>query len=348
VEIPLDSISARINLGDNAVCVVQTAAGEEIPSQVTSDGKLIFQPALQAGQAKQFYVSSGSPASSLPKVWGRLMPERYDDFAWENDRVVFRVYAQKLIAKDGASNGIDIWYKYTDKFIMESKISAYLSGKNSYHNDNNDGGMDDYNVGHSLGAGAAAPFVDGKLWLNDNFVQSEALDSGPLRIRFKLIYNNLEVNGKTMSETRIISLDAGSQLSKIQQFYGNDQTMPVAVGIVRVEGDTAPVVNFDNAYMIYRQPATAKAEGVYVGVILTDPTNIWETNTYTWFNPVKKNNQTFSHNLLVVEKNPSTPITYYAGYGWSRHGFPTIADFETYIKNFSQGLKEPLIVTYAK
>ncbi|MDR2824944.1 MAG: DUF4861 domain-containing protein, partial [Prevotellaceae bacterium] len=97
IEISVDSILARENgqvtvLDTISMLIVKNAAGEEIPSQVTYDRKLIFQPSLKAGDKKQFYIDRGVLQKYEPRVWGRLMPERYDDFAWENDRVAFRIY----------------------------------------------------------------------------------------------------------------------------------------------------------------------------------------------------------------------------------------------------------------
>ncbi|MFP3822536.1 DUF4861 family protein, partial [Bacillus sp. SIMBA_008] len=49
-------------------------------------------------------------------TYARFVPERIDDFAWENERVAFRTYgpeAQRLVdeGKEGGtlSSGIDIW-----------------------------------------------------------------------------------------------------------------------------------------------------------------------------------------------------------------------------------------------
>ena len=50
--------------------------------------------------------------------YSRIVPERIDDYAWENDKVAFRTYgpaAQKLVeqGKKGGiiSSGIDCWLK---------------------------------------------------------------------------------------------------------------------------------------------------------------------------------------------------------------------------------------------
>ena len=54
-----------------------------------------------------------------------------------------------------------------------------------------------------------------------------------MRFTVKLTYNPLIVNGDSVVETRLISLDAGSQLNKTVVTYDNlKETTPVVAGIV--------------------------------------------------------------------------------------------------------------------
>ena len=238
VEISIDSIKDQVIVKDSLVYVVKNSTGEVIPSQVTYDRKIIFQPELKAKESKTFVITTGERQEFEPKTYGRFITERKDDFAWENDRVAFRIYGPALIASDGPSNGIDAWYKRTNNLIIDKWYKDDLAGVASYHEDHGEG-QDDYKVGRSLGAGAMAPYVNDKLWLNENFASQELLDNGPLRTTFKLTYKDLDVNGKSVAENRTISIDAGSQLSKIVQAYTIKEAMPVAAGLVkRVKGDS--------------------------------------------------------------------------------------------------------------
>jgi len=231
---------------------------------------------------------------------------------------------------------------------MEKKVADELAGIKSYHDDN-DGGLDDFNVGHSLGAGAMAPYSEKSgLALNENFLTSKLLDNGPLRISFELTYADLATEQGYVGEKRIISLDAGSQLTKIQQIYSNKAPMTVAAGIVRVAGDTPPVTDLQQGYMIYAQPKTAKTSNVYPAVLLPEGIKAVVENQYKWFNPVKKVEASFAHYLALSEAAPETPVTYYTGYGWAEWGFPTLSDFETYVQHFAQALKEPLEIKFEK
>ncbi len=339
VEIPIDSIKDKVVLKDSAVYVVKNSAGEIIPSQVTYDRKLIFQADVKANESKTFIITTDTAQIYPAKTFGRLVPERKDDFAWENDRVAFRTYGQALMATDGPSNGLDIWYKRTNNLVIDKWYEADLTGKASYHNDNGEG-LDDYKVGRSLGAGAMAPYVNDKLWLNENFVSDEILDNGPLRTTFKLAYKDIDLDGKKIGESRTFSIDAGSQLTKVVQAYSVDAPLQVAAGIVKRESGDSIIAAVDKGYIIYAEPKTEKVEGVYTSLLFPEGINNSVVNTYE----VGKNK--YSHVLAVTTQQPRKAITYYTGYGWAKFGFPTVGDFEKYIQNFSEGLKHPLVIKY--
>ena len=339
VEIPIDSIKDKVVLKDSAVYVVKNSAGEIIPSQVTYDRKLIFQADVKANESKTFVITTDTAQIYPAKTFGRLVSERKDDFAWENDHVAFRTYGQALMATDGPSNGLDIWYKRTNNLVIDKWYEADLTGKASYHNDNGEG-LDDYKVGRSLGAGAMAPYVNDKLWLNENFVSDEILDNGPLRTTFKLAYKDIDMDGKKIGESRTFSIDAGSQLTKVVQAYSVDAPLQVAAGIVKRESGDSIIAAVDKGYIIYAEPKTEKVEGVYTSLLFPEGINNSVVNTYE----VGKNK--YSHVLAITTQQPKRPVTYYTGYGWAKFGFPTVGDYEKYIQNFSEGLKHPLVIKY--
>jgi hypothetical protein len=348
IEIPIADVEAKVVLSDaEPVYVVKNVQGEIVPSQITSDGKLIFQSGLKGKETTLFYVYAGTPQSYKAKTYGRLISERKDDFAWENDRVIFRLYGAALMPVDGPSNGIDAWYKRTEELVVDKWYKDDLSGVASYHEDHGEG-LDNYDVKRSLGAGAMAPYANDTLWLNDNFVAQEVLDNGPLRTTFKLTYNAIAVNGKTFSESRTISIDAGSQLTKIVQEYGTDEPLAVAAGIVkRASTPEAPdsiITGMD--YLIYAQPYSSLVDNVYLAVLFPDGIEKTAVDAYTVEHAIKKELQTYSHVLAITTYQPGTPVVYYTGYGWSKAGFPTVADFQKYVAAYAENLKQPLVVRY--
>ncbi|NDW18848.1 DUF4861 domain-containing protein [Dysgonomonas sp. 216] len=345
VEVPVDAIKAKVDLAEGQVYQVVNQAGEIIPSQVTFDGKLIFQGNLKAGETGTFTIKAGAIETFEAKTFGRFIQERKDDFAWENDRVAFRAYGPSLIASDGPSNGFDAWFKRTNALIIDKWYKDDLAGKASYHEDHGEG-LDDYKVGRTLGAGAMAPYVNDSLWLNENYASQEVLENGPLRTTFKLVYKDITVDGQTYSESRTISIDAGSQLSKVVQSYGNLKTpIAVAAGLVKRENDSI-IVSAAKDYIVYAEPKSSKADNIYLALVFPENFDKDVIDTYAIMNPKTQKPDLYSHVLAVATYQPDSPVTYYTGYGWSKFGFPTLNDFEVYTSNFAKALKQPLAVKY--
>lgn len=332
VEISLSEITGKLGEIDPSALVVTDVKGTEIPSQLIYAGKgepesLIFQADVKAGATAKYFIASGTPQAYEAKAYGRFVPERYDDYAWENDRIAFRIYGPALIAKDGPSNGLDVWIKRTEKMVIDRWYADYLAGKNTYHDDNGEG-CDCYKVGRTLGAGAMAPFVEDSLWLAINFETWKTLDNGPIRTSFRLTYPPFPVRDVMVTETRTISLDAGSQLSKITEEYsGIENEFTVAAGIVkRPEGSPLLFPPEKNA-IAYRLDG---GEGgiTYVATVLTTPATAVKDIA--------------DHTLIVTRYSPGTPLTYYTGAGWSKWGFESDAAWTGYIDEFSQKIASPL------
>ncbi|MDR3267905.1 MAG: DUF4861 domain-containing protein [Tannerella sp.] len=348
VEIPVSDLTAKIALGEGQTFVLANENQEILPTQITYDGKLIFQAGTKAGESVTYTLSAGTPQTFPPKTYGRFITERKDDFAWENDRVAFRIYGPALVEIDGPSNGLDFWYKRTADLIIDKWYGDDLAGVRSYHEDHGEG-LDDYKVGRTLGGGMMAPYVDRKLWLNDNFVRQEVFENGPLRTTFRLTYKDMDVAGKTFGESRTFSLDAGSQLTKVIQAYGTDEVIPVAAGIVKRPGNDAILKNVTahgTATLIYAEPTGETVGNVYVGTVFPSGLEQTVVDTYTLIHPKTGKEETHSHVLGITSCRPDTPVTYYTGYGWSKSGFPAVNDFQALIAQFAASLERPLIVIY--
>ena len=335
VEIPVSDIVANLGECDPTALVVTDRKGSEVPSQLifagnTDPQSLIFQADVKAGASTVYYISRGTPSEYEIKAYGRFVPERFDDYAWENDRIAFRIYGPALIAQDGPSNGLDVWVKRTDRMVIDRWYADYLAGKNTYHDDNGEG-CDCFKVGRTLGAGAMAPYVDDSLWLAINFESWETLDNGPIRTSFRLKYPPFMVRDVLLSETRTFSLDAGSQLSKVTEEYtGLDQVFTVAAGIVRREEGASLLLPPEKNAIAYR---LEMGEGgvTYIGTVLTtDATAVKETD---------------DHLLIITRYIPGTPLVYYTGAGWSKWGFESNKAWLDYVDKFSQRVKSPLKVT---
>jgi hypothetical protein len=340
VEIPLQDVEQKLGKSDYHSLELTDSKGTSVTYQITFDQKFIFQLDIKANAAQTMVLKrSRKNQKFMPKTYARFIRERKDDFAWENDKVAFRIYGPALKPVDGPSNGIDVWYKRTDRLIIDKWYEDDLSGKASYHEDHGEG-LDDYKVGRSLGAGGMAPFVNDSLWLNENFVSQRLLDNGPVRSTVKLSYNKLDVDGKEYGETRTISIDAGSQLTRIIQSYeGVSGKIAVAAGFVKRRGHDS-VVAGDN-YLIYAEPYSDKVGKVFLAAVF--PAGYRQTTVDTY----RVGKDSYSHVLAVCDYEK--PVTYYSGYGWSKAGiFSDISVFEKYIIEFSESLKFPLNIAYCE
>lgn len=346
VEIPVTDFSSKLIRKDTSmVYIVRNERGVEIPSQVTYDGKLIFLTNQEPSEKASYTISLSEKMQVESKVFGRFYPERKGDFAWENDRVGFRFYGDSLRYTDGSSNALDIWLKRTDKLVLDKWYYNDLVNKISYHQDHGEG-CDPYAVGRTLGAGNIAPFVKDSLYLNNNYLSYEILDKGPLRFTFKLDFPSMMIDGKNIQESKVISLDAGSQMTKIEQYFSFSTVTPVAVGIVKRQSGDSIIVSKPYNTLLYQEPSMGDNGLLFVGVIV--PTGIIKDTIYTYdyVNPINKKTSSFTNVLAVTDYNPDKTFVYYAGFGWSKFGFENSEDFNKYIQNYSKRLQNPLTVKF--
>ncbi len=334
VEIGIPDISKALKTNDYKSFVVFDEADNEIPSQLIFMGektpvKLIFQATVEGKSKSVYEIRIGKPSAYQHKTFGRLVPERFDDYGWENDRIAFRIYAAALIPIDGPSNGIDVWVKRTDKLIINKWVKDDKTGISSYHKDSGEG-LDCYKVGRTLGAGAMAPFVNDSLWLGSNFQSYQTLDNGAVRTSFSVVYPPFEVNGKMITETRTFSLDAGSQLSAITEEYsGYGSSMEVAAGIIERKVGHITAKSTEKNYTSYCEDDGENGR-TYLGVVSTSPViKITEKN---------------DHLLLITKYNPGDKLLYFTGAGWSKWGFETDEKWNQYIEEFSAKVHNPLKV----
>lgn len=163
-----------------------------------------------------------------PKVYGRYVPERKDDFAWENEYAAFRMYGPSL-RPENPSNGVDLWLKKSPELVVDSfYYREHVLGL-PYHI-NYGKGLDCYKVGHTCGAGglvvlANPPYVEGEtdgssmdfnLFVGGAYDRWEILEQTPDKFVFRLEYDSLEVNGNILQESITITAEAGQMLNKAE------------------------------------------------------------------------------------------------------------------------------------
>ena len=342
VEVSMETVTDRLGLADTAQIVVLNADGQQVPYQITYDGKVIFPAAIAAGGTATYTIQTGTPEAFDVKACGRCYPERMDDMAWENDLVAFRAYGPALQAKEERGFGYDLFTKYnTTEPMLEAmyakelnketlakiaelkktdpKAAAELSRERSYHIDHGYG-MDCYAVGPTLGAGVAALMVNDTIIYPWCYKNQEILDNGPLRFTVKLEFTPLTVKGdSTVVETRLITLDAGSHLNKTAVSYSNlKETLPIVAGIVLHEPDGAVVADAANGYITYVDPTTGPDNGkIFMGAAV--PAVVKDAKTVLFSEKEKKErNNADGHVLAVSDYEPGSEYIYYWGFAWDK------------------------------
>ena len=368
VEVDVAVLQKKLQTGKDFV--VTDADGKEIPSQMTHDQKLIFQVGV-AGKGKSlYYVQKGTPQKYEVKAKGRLFTERQDEFGWENDCVAYRVYGH------GGAVGYDFFNKSTPELILDywyaseqnqemRSVSQQLRERGyadladqvynafCYHIDHGKG-MDCYTVGPTLGGGANALLKeDGSLFMPQCYKTFEILDQGPLRFTVRFTYPEQEFNGEKMTETRTISLDAGSQFNRVTIAYqGLSKPVKMAAGtVIHQSNPSAYVLSQENGYMGYEdlgdpsvynakyRDELAKQMGkIYIGLLFPEKDI---TTTYQQ----RENGIATGHILGISTYQPNMTYTYYFGSGWDKNPntcFHSLTDWEAHLSHAAISVRNPL------
>lgn len=343
------SISAeqlkKLGIEDLKSAEIIDSNGQSIITQVTADSKLLFQ-AIVAGNSVVSYTARVRPGGEIPKTeistYSRIVPERLDDYAWENDKVAFRTYGpegqrQAALGVNGAttSSGIDCWLKRVDYPILDKWYKKYENG-GTYHKDDGEG-LDNYHVGASRGCGGIGIFANDTLYTSKNFIKWNTIDEGPLQTTFTLTYAPWEANGLMISEEKKISLDLGSNLMKVEVTLKSSENVNQATAGIAIH-DSLAVTNSDkkSGWFNVWSPHVDSELGT---ALVLNPSDIKD------FVDLRTSEKDKSH-LLVHANTNAGKLTYYAGFTWMKSGqFKGQEDWEAYLDKFSRGLKSPLSVT---
>lgn len=338
VPIPWSSLTSVTPTLDTAnFSVVNVSTNEKIPFQFELQGEnKIHQLLIQVSIPKQSSIDLSIRKEKAPvqntKTYGRFVPERKEDFAWENDKIAFRMYGKELenTPKEMAY-GMDVWVKSTSRMVINER---YKRGR--YHENLGDG-MDYYHVGLTLGAGNIAPYLNDSIYYSRNYVRWKILDNGPLRTTFQLEYVDWDVAGKKVKALKTISLDAGSQLSKIEAsyFYTDSAALPLAVGIIKRKDPGTLLFNEKEGIMGYWEPEIGDYGITGVGcVFISHPMQMKLTNQQL---------------LTISPSEKNTPFVYFTGAAWNKAGeYTSAVQWFDYLSHFKYKLNNPLQISIHK
>lgn len=309
---------------------------------------LLFQVDMLPNQNRRFlltYEEVGEDVSQIGKsTYSRFVPERTDDYAWENDRVAFRTYgpdaqrrAENKLPEGTLSSGVDAWLKKVDYPIIDKWYAQHLQRDSSYHVDHGEG-YDPYHVGSSRGIGGVGIWIDDSLHISKNFISHKTLVNGPIRTVFELTYAPREVDGVRFNETKHISLDLGSHLYRSEVLLDGGHMLPnLTVGISLHDKEGEVKTSPDEGWFRYWEPM----DGSQLGLgIVVDPKVVQAYKDH------RVDYRDGSQLLVMTDVNNGKAV-YYAGFAWDQSGhFIDANSWDNYLKEFSRRLQQPLEVSY--
>jgi hypothetical protein len=344
-EVPLQQVLDRlhVSVAEAQFIVAEDSYGQRIPSQIYGDNPggapdtLLLLAHVQAHGIERisFRIDARAPKPDA-LVFGREAAERKDDFAWENKLVSYRVYGPALQATGEIASGIDVWSKRVPNFVIDSFYQRDLEGSRthnpalSYHKDNGVG-LDSYYVGSTRGCGGTAVFAAGKLFVSKNYTRLRMIANGPIRFAFEVSYAPWDANGISVSETKRITLDAGTHLNRIVStytFHGRDSLTLVA-GIAVHEGAASEFLVSDRVASVWDTPQDPTAGRIATGLIALPD----------------QQGKTFSeagHALMLFKRRSGEPFTYFAGAGWSKADMSTKEVWNAYLRRELQMVSHPI------
>lgn len=345
--------------------VVRDGAGRSLSYQVTNVapeardphnlglayGELLFQHDFPAGEKTAMFTVERSEAVAPvfpPQAFARFVPERLDDFAWENDKIGHRTYGPALARPDDGktgkevlvTSGLDLWCKRVSYPIVDR---WYNKGHNHYHADEGEG-MDLYSVSTSRGCGGTGIWDGHTLAVSGNYQAWKILANGPVRAVFELTYAAWDAHGRRVTETKRITVDAGHQLDQIESTFtvadGGDPALVVAVGLNKTpaskDQDARIVLTPVAADGSLAQWIEMKTNGA-LGTALIVP-----SDACAGYAEDDKNQ------LMLAKATSGRPLRYFAGAGWSKAGeFTTPQAWHDYVAACAARARYPVTVTVA-
>lgn len=158
-----------------------------------------------------------------PKVYGRYVPERKDDFAWENEYAAFRMYGPAL-RPENPSNGVDLWLKASPELVVDSFYYREHALGLPYHI-NYGKGLDCYKVGHTCGAGGLVVIADDTTYVGGPYDRWEIVELTSHKIVFRLEYDSLQVGKTVFQESITITAQAGEPLNRADVVLTNKEEL---------------------------------------------------------------------------------------------------------------------------
>ena len=259
----------------------------------------------------------GACKTPEPKVMARFVPERADDFVFENNLIAGRFYGEALEGNP-TSPGVDIWVKLPGALVANDWYAHAVEDGGYYHHDH--GGQDCYKVAVSLGGGASVPLIADTLrYPATNYRSWEILEEKPHKVVFVLHYPQWQAADSIfVALDKKITVTPDTYFVDVEDMYtfrGTD-SLEVAAGI-KLHGAQETIVerfSSEDRYAIWEKASDQSVEpedgmlGVAVVMPGADKVECRED---------------LDHALLVKKIASGEPLRYRFGSCWSKGDLQT-------------------------
>lgn len=323
--------------------IVRDAAGRTLAHQ-HSLGELLFQYDFAPGERAAVFTVAKSDSAIPPfpaRTFARFVPERFDDFAWENDRVAHRAYGPAL-AGPGAgkerlvASGIDVW----SKRVRYPVIDRWYK-KGSYHRDDGEG-LDLYKTGASRGTGGSGVWDGKALHVSANFARWKILANGPIRTVFELAYDPWNGGPFFVSEVKRFTVDAGHNFDQVDStfFFDGPKEITVGLGITSNSAEQgeyagADVQRLPQEHALLQWEVRKTQGGLGEALIVPGGASGYAEDA--------------TNRLILARTTTGRALRYYAGAGWTGSGdFAGKQAWFDYVAAAAARVNAPVTVTVAE
>jgi len=270
-----------------------------------------------------FAAAALTAGAAIAAVDCRYVPERMDDFVWENEFFGARAYGPKLAEPAPAgqglvSSGFDVFNKAVPDIIMVDTLLRGIREKISYHKF--DGrGFDNYKVATGCGCGGVGMLgKDG--WRHEgNWKAQRVIEKTPEKAVFELDYEAYTLRGTIASGEPFCRFDLIPKGDAAKGFL-------IGPGIDVSEGrehDGVLKLSVEKGFIANFEPET---EGHVVTAIVVPHEAL-----------LASDDRGGIYLLASAEKG----LTYYAGAAWSGAGrFKTAEEWHKYVAEFAARIRK--------
>lgn len=237
-----------------------------------------------------------------PACHVRLISERREDIAWENDMCSFRIYSR--VVKDKVSSGVDYWAKKVHYPTFENWY-ALNAQKQPYHIDRGEG-CDFYAVGRKRGLGGSGVVDNGALVCPEPYADYRIYKDGPEELEFEIFYQPYRTGDDVIYHKKRIRMLLGTCFYQVTETVESESGRPVMLGAGLTDFGKAEVTESVDRGLIALQELIDEEHGQMGCAVFVDPSR------------VKEIIEIDGDRLLVIPMQSGDTVTYYVGAGWEK------------------------------